>query len=90
LTGDNKTHGKGFDMTPEHRQAARARCEATETVPTAESAALARADLLAALDALDAADEGISEFRSLIDSLAERVHSQSEKLSHRAERKPPP
>jgi hypothetical protein len=50
---------------------------------------LVRRDLIAALDALDAADQRISELASLALKLAERVHSQSEILSRRAETRPP-
>jgi hypothetical protein len=47
----------------------------------------ARRDLTAALDAIAAADRRIDELVSLVHRLAERVHSQSEKLSRRAEKR---
>jgi hypothetical protein len=75
-------------MSPDQRKTARARCEAIGPA-TADSAAENRADLMAALNALDAADEVIAEWKALIDALSERVHSQSEKLSRRAERRLP-
>jgi hypothetical protein len=74
-------------MSPEQRTTARARCEAVGPL-SAETAAVIRVDLAAALDALDAAERVVAEWKSLIDGLAERVHSQSEKLSRKAERHP--
>jgi hypothetical protein len=71
-------------MLPEERAIARARCAAA----TDAIEALARRDLLAALDALDAADRRIAELVTLIHKLADRVHSQSEKLGRRAEKRP--
>jgi hypothetical protein len=71
-------------MSPEERTTARARCAAA----TDAIEALARRDLLAALAALDAADRRIAELETLVLKLAERVHSQSEKLGRRAEKWP--
>jgi hypothetical protein len=48
----------------------------------------ARLDLLATLNALAAAERRIGELMLLVHRLAERVHSQSEKLSRRAEKRP--
>jgi hypothetical protein len=70
-------------MSPDQRAAARARCAAaTDAIET-----IARRDLTAALDALDAADRRIAELVTLVLKLAERVHSQAEKLSRRAEKR---
>jgi|HubBroStandDraft_4_1064222.scaffolds.fasta_scaffold1088139_1 hypothetical protein len=71
-------------MSPDERVAARARCAAA----TDDIEMLARLDLTAALDALDAADRRIAELAALVLKLAERVHSQSEKLGRRAEKRP--
>jgi hypothetical protein len=69
-------------MSPEQRSAAQARCaKLTVSIDT-----LDRRDLAAALDALDAADRRIAELETLVHRLAERVHSQSEKLGRRAEK----
>jgi hypothetical protein len=51
---------------------------------------LDRRDLTAALDALDTADRRIAVLEILVQKLAERVHSQSEKLSRRAEKRSVP
>jgi hypothetical protein len=69
-------------MSPDQRAAARARCAAA----TGDYQAFA--DLMMALDAIDAADRRISDLEALVHRLAERVHSQSEKLSRRAEKQP--
>lgn len=77
---------KGQQMSPELRAAARARCVAA-TDDAEAFIRTARLDLTVALDALDAADQRIAELVTLVGRLAERVHSQSEKLSRRAEKR---
>jgi hypothetical protein len=76
-------------MSPDQRRAARARCDAGSDGIVPKIAAEIRVHLLNALDALDAADQVVVEGQALIHALAERVHSQSEKLSRRAERQMP-
>ncbi|HEX4590901.1 MAG TPA: hypothetical protein VH120_13275 [Gemmataceae bacterium] len=85
-------------MGPDQWAEMRARCEAAsgiaETFAPHQSCDCvdcrfgrnARLDLSAALAALAAADRRIEELVSLVHKLADRVHSQSEKLSRRAEK----